>query len=104
MIRYKMFEREITSGDHRSYHVCVNNFGSNFKSKSKFHPIDEALSKIDEDFTDYECNITLANHTSPNDYFHISYLAKNLYPPYICLLYTSPSPRDVEESRMPSSA
>ena len=46
MIRYKMFEREITSGDHRSYHVCVNNFGSNFNSKSKFHPIDEALSKI----------------------------------------------------------
>ena len=26
-------------------------------------------------------------------------------PPYTpCLLYTSPSPRDVEESRMPSSA
>ena len=24
--------------------------------------------------------------------------------PYGCLLYTSPSPRDVEESRMPSSA
>ena len=24
--------------------------------------------------------------------------------PHICLLYTSPSPRDVEESRMPSSA
>ena len=24
--------------------------------------------------------------------------------PSICLLYTSPSPRDVEESRMPSSA
>ena len=23
---------------------------------------------------------------------------------YYCLLYTSPSPRDVEESRMPSSA
>ena len=42
MIRYKMFEREITSGEHRSYHVCVNNFGSNFNSKSKFYPIDEA--------------------------------------------------------------
>ena len=25
-------------------------------------------------------------------------------PVYVCLLYTSPSPRDVEESRMPSSA
>ena len=24
--------------------------------------------------------------------------------PYICLLYTSPSPRDAESSRMPSSA
>ena len=24
--------------------------------------------------------------------------------PWDCLLYTSPSPRDVEESRMPSSA
>ncbi len=83
MIRYKMFEREITAGEHRSYHVCVNNFGNNFSSKSKFYPIDESLSKINEDFTDYECNITLANHTSPNDYFHISYLAKNLYPPYI---------------------
>ena len=23
---------------------------------------------------------------------------------FVCLLYTSPSPRDVEESRMPSSA
>ena len=23
---------------------------------------------------------------------------------WVCLLYTSPSPRDVEESRMPSSA
>ena len=27
-----------------------------------------------------------------------------LAPHYVCLLYTSPSPRDVEESRMPSSA
>ena len=24
--------------------------------------------------------------------------------PYVCLLYTSPSPRDAHESRMPSSA
>ena len=28
----------------------------------------------------------------------------HLYVSYACLLYTSPSPRDVEESRMPSSA
>ena len=30
--------------------------------------------------------------------------AKNVIPVRDCLLYTSPSPRDVEESRMPSSA
>ena len=28
----------------------------------------------------------------------------NTYQPYTCLLYTSPSPRDTERSRMPSSA
>ena len=31
----------------------------------------------------------------------VMYLVKKVI---ICLLYTSPSPRDVEESRMPSSA
>ena len=29
---------------------------------------------------------------------------REAYEIYFCLLYTSPSPRDVEESRMPSSA
>ena len=28
----------------------------------------------------------------------------NIAQPYICLLYTSPSPRDLSTSRMPSSA
>ena len=31
-------------------------------------------------------------------------IKKNEMVSIICLLYTSPSPRDVEESRMPSSA
>ena len=31
-------------------------------------------------------------------------LDPNIKPDHPCLLYTSPSPRDVEESRMPSSA
>ena len=34
----------------------------------------------------------------------ISYPIDNLPAYDACLLYTSPSPRDVEESRMPSSA
>ena len=37
--------------------------------------------------------------------FEYAYLTfKNLIVVCLCLLYTSPSPRDVEESRMPSSA
>ena len=34
----------------------------------------------------------------------IDTITKHMYYIDICLLYTSPSPRDVEESRMPSSA
>ena len=33
-----------------------------------------------------------------------NYKFNSHFPPNTCLLYTSPSPRDVEESRMPSSA
>ena len=35
---------------------------------------------------------------------HWLMMAKAVQENYACLLYTSPSPRDVEESRMPSSA
>ena len=84
MIRYKMFEREITKGNHRSYHVCVDKFGGNFHPNSKHYPIDESLSEIDLDYSTYECNITVANHTSPGDYFHVSYLMKDKgHKPYI---------------------
>jgi len=31
-------------------------------------------------------------------------LAREVTPDYVCLLYTSPSPRDLSTSRMPSSA
>ena len=77
MIRYKMFEKEITSGNHVSYHFCVDKFGGNFNPKSKHYKIDEGLSKFDLDFTPYECNITTSNTTSEGDYFHISYLMKD---------------------------
>ena len=51
MIRYKMYERELTDGGSYQYHTCVDKF-----------------DEYDIDLYDYECNI--------------------------CLLYTSPSPRD----------
>ena len=44
--------------------------------------------------------------SSPDALGHIYSGASGVTNPhsYTCLLYTSPSPRDVEESRMPSSA
>ena len=49
---------------------------------------------FDYPFT-YESNIKL----KAGDYVKVPFGKKN-----ICLLYTSPSPRDVKRSRMPSSA
>ena len=42
----------------------------------------------------------------PLNEFHVSKSLRKEIPKldYHCLLYTSPSPRDVEEARMPSSA
>ena len=39
-----------------------------------------------------------------DQYKEICYPMLGLHPCYICLLYTSPSPRDKRQSRMPSSA
>ena len=41
----------------------------------------------------------LASFVPELEYHHWAFISANT-----CLLYTSPSPRDVEESRMPSSA
>ena len=48
-----------------------------------------------------KCKIVILSHFGrPKGSFNKKMSLK----PIICLLYTSPSPRDVEESRMPSSA
>ncbi len=77
MIRYKMFEKEITKGSHTSYHFCVDQFGDNFNPRSKQYPIDQALSKIDKDWSDYEIAITTSTTTSKGDFFHVTSLTKN---------------------------
>ena len=58
--------------------VRRTNFGEHFNVKSKPNPNDLAYTSL-----------KLAPHTDN---------------PYRCLLYTSPSPRDLSTSRMPSSA
>ena len=73
--------------------------------------LNQRVNEIKVDSSDDDIN-TWEVTTSENNIF----TTKNIFiaagagsfearrPPNICLLYTSPSPRDVEESRMPSSA
>ena len=61
MIRYKMYERELTKGGVYQYHTCVDKFDD-----------------YDIDLYDYECNFTPKNETSPYDYIHVSCLRKTM--------------------------
>ena len=62
-----------------------------------------------EDVTNEELEANDDIAYSYNDMRSLQYMLKTIrsidgYNPYICLLYTSPSPRDKRQSRMPSSA
>lgn len=76
MIKYMMFEKEITRNNHVSYHFCVDKFKNNFNNKSKLFFIEKELSNIDLDLSKYECSITSENTTSTGNYFHISFLLR----------------------------
>ena len=58
------------------------------RQKVLYKELNERLQKIEDSTLKIENNVNSADSTPMNH----------------CLLYTSPSPRDVEESRMPSSA
>ena len=49
-------------------------------------------------------NIHINEYMENRDYLHIQQEAAIYHTFYTCLLYTSPSPRDLSTSRMPSSA
>jgi len=61
MIKYQMYERELTDGGSYQYHTCVDKFDN-----------------YDIDLLDYECNITPKNETSPFNYIHVSCLKKSV--------------------------
>ena len=50
--------------------------------------------------TDKACPVNLTHHS----YFNLTAGKENILNHKVCLLYTSPSPRDRQKSRMPSSA
>ena len=66
----------------------------------------QVLNKIDEEIHELKDALKVNNKKMIEEelgdlFFTIINLSRRLN---FCLLYTSPSPRDVEESRMPSSA
>ena len=62
------------------------------------------LNEKFSDKQDAEIERLLAKGTVPDDQLDLSEIPEITDWSNACLLYTSPSPRDVEESRMPSSA
>ena len=73
------------------------------KSGKVFEVPANKLSEEDNEFISYFAKPEGVNPKELDLREGIIYL-KGSDTPYACLLYTSPSPRDVEESRMPSSA
>ena len=85
------------------------------KPEKKFDPSEYSCEILQEKTTHEKAN----DRKLPSDAFNVTYVVEgetlldvtrsskmvNVFDMYYdCLLYTSPSPRDVEESRMPSSA
>ena len=59
----------------------------------------------DIDISDFGEFVTGVNGHNPSTFeLHFTYIITNVKPFKNCLLYTSPSPRDRQKSRMPSSA
>ena len=85
--------------------VCIANIGKPRGLKGEFFlnsfcsPKENILNYIDDIFIDNENKLSIEYIKKSNSKFLAK--LKNIDS---CLLYTSPSPRDVEESRMPSSA
>ena len=72
----------------------------------KIHPVSQVIDEVTSIFAEIGFSVEEGPDVE-NEYYNFSALntpenhpARDMH----CLLYTSPSPRDVEESRMPSSA
>ena len=70
--------------------------------KSPGYEADDLLGTIANDASSKGWCVNILS--GDRDLFQLVDDQKDIYVLYICLLYTSPSPRDTERSRMPSSA
>ena len=89
-------------------------FSEEIPSRLQINARNELTQIFKKFFDDNEIIVKgkINTYSTPNRLIvHINKISKDIIKkaeeirgPNICLLYTSPSPRDVEESRMPSSA
>ena len=103
-----VIERQINSRDWKSYRLVAENIAETLEAEGFSDvvvlPEDRHLGDVIS-----RSNIDLVWLNSGgvqgiNPMAHAPALLEMLGVPYICLLYTSPSPRDRTRSRMPSSA
>ena len=71
------------------------------------HEVSPKATGVDLSVTDVDYSYPDLNDRNKYQMFSSNYPIANFNKPeslYVCLLYTSPSPRDKRQSRMPSSA
>ena len=95
MDNYRLAQEEFIASDVDENLICL--IGMNRKSRSYDKPYYKLYQSIKNIFIDGKSDYELLLNSAKNINQKTGIL-------WSCLLYTSPSPRDVEESRMPSSA
>ena len=90
IVRHALTNMDLAISTGEEKHVDLGNVGD-LDDNTKSRPMETDLIQLPSDMTATRWTITKADQSAPAQM-------------RACLLYTSPSPRDVEESRMPSSA
>ena len=91
-----------------SLHLTFNNMRQSEAVSAHIHNMFEELIKITDNKFPFHVRLNKEGdetyHVGINCNYHSKQLVSNVDDSNLCLLYTSPSPRDQEASRMPSSA
>ena len=93
----------------RRYLETFNAYARQFIGNMKRPEVDKITGlspvvAIEQKTTSKNPRSTVGTITEIYDYLRLLYARVGVAHSYICLLYTSPSPRDRQKSRMPSSA
>ena len=108
---WDVMQRAVERGQGRKPHGIPERIGVDEKSFSKGNRYETLVYDIDNATVEYvgdkrnqQSLETYFKQFTPEERQKVKSIAMDMWDPYICLLYTSPSPRDRTRSRMPSSA